>query len=714
MRWSKYSALLTPAYAAALALVVIQVGIGLIYKSAAQGGSKSNYGFSPSSSVTLSEFLKLLLSTAFFYGECRQRYASSSSGYRQAATTSAQDSFKEKAEVSDRDLESPESLHETSTLNNTGESPRGLFARDNGSHLGLKEFFRCFGDEVPADAKYGFIQLAMLYSLLNNSVCGLLVTQYRPETGSAYPFTTYLLLVCQTILSACAGVYNQKLCKSQDASLHADNMILYAAGASINLLIYFTVKLLKSDEPGFFVGYGTPDAVMVLLSNIFIGLAVTAVYKYANALTKCFATAVSTGILLYVSPILFATQMSFLVLPGTLVAFIATWLYVEATPPKETNKQAPASAQPTSLPWLSRTSAVLPVKHLGRNVTVGLCTIGTVMITTALFLSSANISIGQKHEAHDFVSSSTTVRSPFENTLAFIRINNKELDMRVPKMRAYEPFFQDIHISKPDDNHPNDDRYTNITRDYLVDVNLVYKAVADTMQLILDAPPDSRTAQIQGVMYFHFDAWIDPLGFRHEDFDNFWLPDGEDPKYMCMTDASEYADWWSMKAGFHENAKQSARALQSFDLGYVLNPDEFCSGWSDIYYIPRRFFTDFVFLSSVFGARDTHHEIAIPTMLHIIDNTRRPNPLISLTSLIGDCWGDCCAKGPRPRDILGRRCGHPMDYRNEDWVKPHFSRLEDEAALLGHEMRQFGAEDTFMAHKSKTPLSVDKTVSKSA
>ena len=55
----------------------------------------------------------------------------------------------------------------------------------------------------------------------------------------------------------------------------------------------------------------------------------------ADAVIKCFATAVSTGILLYISPILFETEMSFLVIPGTLVVFVSTWLYVESAPPKD-------------------------------------------------------------------------------------------------------------------------------------------------------------------------------------------------------------------------------------------------------------------------------------------------------------------------------------------------------------------------------------------
>lgn len=101
---------------------------------------------------------------------------------------------------------------------------------------------------------------------------------------------------------------------------------------------------------------------MVVLSNVFIGLAITAVYKYADAIIKCFATAVSTGILLYLSPILFGAEMSFLVLPGTLVVFISTWLYMEAAPPKPSPNSIPEQASQAPPTMLSQASERVSAK----------------------------------------------------------------------------------------------------------------------------------------------------------------------------------------------------------------------------------------------------------------------------------------------------------------------------------------------------------------
>ena len=106
-----------------------------------------------------------------------------------------------------------------------------------------------------------------------------MVTQYNPETGTTYPFSTYLILIFQVFLSASSGVYNQALLKTDDSSLHADNMVLYAAGATLNFFCHIVIRILKADEPGFFSGYNSFGAIMVIVSNVFIGLAITAVYK---------------------------------------------------------------------------------------------------------------------------------------------------------------------------------------------------------------------------------------------------------------------------------------------------------------------------------------------------------------------------------------------------------------------------------------------------
>jgi hypothetical protein len=87
------------------------------------------------------------------------------------------------------------------------------------------------------------------------------------------------VLIFQVFLTAIAGVYNHSLLKGEDASLHVGNMMMYGSGVFINLLLHITMKILKDDEPSFFSGYSNVAAIFVVISNVFIGLAITAVYK---------------------------------------------------------------------------------------------------------------------------------------------------------------------------------------------------------------------------------------------------------------------------------------------------------------------------------------------------------------------------------------------------------------------------------------------------
>lgn len=136
------------AYYAALSLVAIQVGIGIIMKSSQTGGQ---YSFSASASVTISEFLKLLLSGLFFWRECRKRQTS----FHSAPT----------------DIESPSSSRSSSS----SSEPINQDEQDNEktiiyTRLTLRAYLEFCKNELSTSTRYGFAQLALLYALINNSV----------------------------------------------------------------------------------------------------------------------------------------------------------------------------------------------------------------------------------------------------------------------------------------------------------------------------------------------------------------------------------------------------------------------------------------------------------------------------------------------------------------------------------------------------------------
>lgn len=149
------------AWGAALALVGIQVGIGLIMKGSQKDGK---YAFSPSASVTISEFLKLLLSTAFFWRECKARAARSEAPHGPASWSQEELSFSEsKPFIDDTDSNRSRSVD---------EYPKEGTENYVSPLLDLRTFWQYVKYEVSLDVRYGFAQLALFYVLINNLVCG--------------------------------------------------------------------------------------------------------------------------------------------------------------------------------------------------------------------------------------------------------------------------------------------------------------------------------------------------------------------------------------------------------------------------------------------------------------------------------------------------------------------------------------------------------------
>lgn len=110
-----------------------------------------------------------------------------------------------------------------------------------------------------------------------------------------------------------------------------------------------------------------------------------------------------------------------------------------------------------------------------------------------------------------------------------------------------------------------------------------------------------------------------------------------------------------------------------------------------MYYIPRRFFQDFINIAGIFATAQVFHEIALPTIWNIIDNTySAANPSLSISGFQQqaltrwtDCWGNCCKGGAIAEDLLEKRCGHHLDFLNWDVTVAHFDRLAEDAKRLG-------------------------------
>jgi hypothetical protein len=176
-----------------------------------------------------------------------------------------------------------------------------------------------------------------------------------------------------------------------------------------------------------------------------------------------------------------------------------------------------------------------------------------------------------------------------------------------------------------------------------------------------------------------------------------------------MEDREKYSSWFPIDSAYNFQIPimQAERALERIGADYVVNPQEWCTGWSDIYYFPRHLFADYIFLTGIFGGFNAFHELAIPTMAHIIDNSRRMHPSQSVLNRM-HCWGGCCNGQADLHDIFFYRCGHKLNFaEDQELVDAHFDRVDKQAKMLGKP--KLSPDWTLKADKTRWNGSLDQT-----
>lgn len=187
-------------------------------------------------------------------------------------------------------------------------------------------------------------------------VFGLILVQYDAcRAQTTLPLVLYVILFIHVSLSSFNSIWNEHLVKAKDApSLNVQNAFLYMFGALFNFMAYLILPstLYGADASagsrGFFHGY-TFITVLIVVLNSVIGLAITAVYKYADVIVKTFSLACATGTLFLVDYLLFGREIGFNVLAGILIVYGASYLYFCSTP-----KAAPTLPTPTTTPTMAK------------------------------------------------------------------------------------------------------------------------------------------------------------------------------------------------------------------------------------------------------------------------------------------------------------------------------------------------------------------------
>ena len=142
------------------------------------------------------------------------------------------------------------------------------------------------------------------------------------------------------MLSAFAGVYSELLLKKDgnSHSIHLQNMMLYSWGVLFNAMYVFFINGQEiAANGGLLQGY-TPMVWLLIVNNALIGLAISAILKFANNLVRVFAHTAAMMVTMILETILGTSPFSPQVLVSVVIVGSSTFLYNRQPAPKVQTK----------------------------------------------------------------------------------------------------------------------------------------------------------------------------------------------------------------------------------------------------------------------------------------------------------------------------------------------------------------------------------------
>lgn len=306
---------------AGFGLVCVTTSVGVLYKvsQSAAGG----FSYSTTSAITMSEFCKFVMSCSLHLHNTAQR----KEGFRVVSSACAS----ARSQLSLWAAMQILTLSFLYTLNNqvsfyvyTLADPGTIFLFKSSTTM-LTAGMQC----VFAGKTF----LSMQWQAMVLQGVGMVIVQYDPcKSRTMYDPLVYGYMAITVVVTALTSARNEHLVKNYAIDIHVQNAVLYAGGLGMNLAAFYLLPNPNSSEAsiGFFDGYG-PLAVAVVVANSIIGLAVTMVYKYADAVVKCIAGNVTSVLLLVYSAIFLKVEISLVMWMGVFVVAFGVNLYVQAS-----------------------------------------------------------------------------------------------------------------------------------------------------------------------------------------------------------------------------------------------------------------------------------------------------------------------------------------------------------------------------------------------
>ena len=287
-------------------------------------GHSNGYSYSPASVITLSEFFKLLLSLFFLKQTHSESFVAA--------------------------------LYEIKAVPLSALAQIGVLATMYAINNQITFVtLTLVSPAMEKLAKSGccLVSAIMLYFLLGRKIvglqwvalvlqlCGQILAQDVPTSDSTIQSSSSMapaalifgIMAFALTLSSLCGVLNDKLVKTDNLSIHVINAWLYGLGFLYNAVLYNLTKLIpewygqEHAPESFFAGY-TIWTVLIVIANTLIGLAISAVYKYADAVIKTLSSGACVALLLVFGSFWPNEPVGHIKIIGCVIVFIGTYLYM--------------------------------------------------------------------------------------------------------------------------------------------------------------------------------------------------------------------------------------------------------------------------------------------------------------------------------------------------------------------------------------------------
>jgi hypothetical protein len=492
-------------------------------------------------------------------------------------------------------------------------------------------------------------------------------------------------------------VYNAKVIKEISLPIAIQNTILYSFGMVTNLIFYFCSKTSNDNHnQHFFYGYNNPGVILLLILNSFVGIAITVIYKYGDAILKTLTGPLSSAILVYLSYMFFDMSLDIVKAAGAAVVVVDTLLYLSLPPPKTDSSVEDSSNDPSR-----RKSTASKLKM--RVILIFFVLFGfqsTTIPNTGFFIQQHTPESVVSHKTNTLTETNhndtSVVNSlPIVLIIQALKMEDPGLNANDPKaiqinqeklriFETYRPYFRHVIIDSP--LYPGkkdacgdpafeglgfDCRYCSYTR--TLQGNFDEYRFACAGEIFQDLEVLGEVDDVVGALVMHADFYLLPAFIQKtaeklmKYQDSFWLASTgppQDPPGRLMpaftNDTVPKTDWhwpryWERVERFREDL---ARFLGRDDR--ILVPSA-PGVWSDIYYTPKTYWQHFVPFARIALKHKIMNEITIPLIHFMIAEMYDLD-----RGIPQNCLGGCCGaplkdhlKSPELMNEVP--CGHKID-----------------------------------------------------